>query len=483
MRSSDCFHRHELWLALSITMVLMGGCVRFGFGEDDLTPTETADSRVADSRVADSRVVDSGPVSDLNVDGPQILPDQTLDGPQAPPDQTIDAPQALPDQTIDAPQALPDQTIDAPQALPDQTIDAPQALPDQTIDAPQALPDQTIDAPQPAVEPLHTWSQRFGTIGLNKGYAIVVDASDNITITGRFYGTVNFGGKDLSATSDDLFLVSYTSTGAHRWSKSFNAYGASLTVDTLGNVTLVGSFLSGTGGVSFGGEAFYSSFSDAYVASFDSRGKYRWSRQLGGARNDRSQGVAADVNGNVTVTGDFYDTVDFGGGDLSTSGIYGDVFVASYDSSGAHRWSKRFGADGSTLGVGVAVDGDSNVNIIGTFDSNVNFGGSTLNSAGLTDVFVASYSSTGAHRWSKSFGSSAREYGRAIAVDASGNVTTSGSFSDTVSFGGSALTSAGGYDIFLASYNVDGAHRWSKSFGGTLVDSGKGLATNASGDV
>lgn len=76
------------------------------------------------------------------------------------------------------------------------------------------------------------------------------------------------------------------------------------------------------------------------------------------------------------------------------------------------------------------------------------------------------------------------DVGRAICTDASGNVYITGKISDdltgnTVSFGGTALVSAGDDDGFVAKFNSSGVHQWSIRFGGTsFTDIGYGIATD-----
>jgi hypothetical protein len=167
-------------------------------------------------------------------------------------------------------------------------------------------------------------------------------------------------------------------------------------------------------------------------------------------------GVAVDRSGNVVVTGYFEGTVDFGGGPLTSAG-FGDVFVASYSPAGAHRWSKRFGSSKSYgLGRGVAVDKSGNAVVTGDFEGTVGFGGAPLTSEGYSDIFVASFGPTGAHRWSRRLGDAGWEEGHDVAVDGSDNVVVTGHFGGTVDFGGGPLTSAGAGDIFVASYTRPG---------------------------
>ena len=57
------------------------------------------------------------------------------------------------------------------------------------------------------------------------------------------------------------------------------------------------------------------------------------------------------------------------------------------------------------------------------------------------------------HLWSKRFGDGDDQHARSVAVDASGNVIVTGYFYGTIDFGGGALTSAGGGDIFVAKFD------------------------------
>ena len=91
-----------------------------------------------------------------------------------------------------------------------------------------------------------------------------------------------------------------------------------------------------------------------------------------------------------------------------------------------------------------------NATITGEFQGTVSFGGAALVSAGGQDAFVVKLSGLdGSHLWSERFGGSSTDSGRSVAEDASGNAIVTGSFRDTVDFGGGALTSAGGADVFV----------------------------------
>ena len=89
----------------------------------------------------------------------------------------------------------------------------------------------------------------------------------------------------------------------------------------------------------------------------------------------------------------------------------------------------------------------------------------------------------GGYEWGQRFGGTDSDYGYSVAVDAIGNVLLTGGFTGGVDFGGGVLNSAGYYDIFVAKYDADGSHLWSKRFGGPSLDDGYALAVDATGNV
>ncbi|MEP7264818.1 MAG: SBBP repeat-containing protein [Bacteroidota bacterium] len=163
-----------------------------------------------------------------------------------------------------------------------------------------------------------------------------------------------------------------------------------------------------------------------------------WAKQLGGADYEYARAITVDANGNVYTTGEFRSTADFDPGSssynlTSASSCCGDVFISKLDASGNFVWAKQF-------------------------------------SGNSFDVAFA------------------------IAVDANGNVYTTGMFTDTTDFdpgpGVYNLISAGSDDIFVSKLDDSGNFVWAKRLGsatsaasGSSLDVGYGIAVDASGNV
>jgi PKD repeat protein len=326
----------------------------------------------------------------------------------------------------------------------------------------------------------HLWSKRLGYHSDDGATAIAVDANGDVLLAGFIGPDVDLGGGLLPWVSGfDIFVAKFAgSDGRHLWSKSFGSatheYPWSIAVDGAGNVLVTGEF---TGTVNFGGGGLTSAGDrDIFLVKLGGTdGRHLWSRRFGATMTDVGNAVAVDASGNVVVTGYYSGTVDFGGSPLVSAGGW-DVFVAKYGTDGNHLWSRRYGSTSTDQGTGIAIGAGGDVVVTGSFNGTVDFGGGPLSTPNAaSDVFVVAYTAAGAHHWSKSFG----DVGGSVSTDGNGNVTLTGSFQGTASFGGASLTSAGSLDIFVAQYRGDGEHLWSRRFGGTGSDRCQALASSA----
>ena len=277
---------------------------------------------------------------------------------------------------------------------------------------------------------------------------------------------------------------------AHAWSKKLLSSIRGMAVDGNGNIYITGGFITS---VNFGGSTLTSKYADMdiYLASFTPSGKHRWSKAFGSKGTDEGHDVAVDGNGNVTITGTFAANISFGGGKISDPGGKSDIFVASFTTHGKHRWSKGFGrSDTMTDETSIAADGAGNTYITGIFEVYINFGGGhpsfdLKSKAKFWDMFLASFDSGGKHRWSKIFAnpSTISVCSSDVVVDNSGNTYVTGWFSGSVSFGGTVITSSGSEDVHLASFTSAGTHRWSKKLGGKAHDRGAAVAVDNNASV
>jgi hypothetical protein len=129
------------------------------------------------------------------------------------------------------------------------------------------------------------------------------------------------------------------------------------------------------------------------------------------------------------------------------------------------------------------VDPAGNVIAVGGFAGTINFGGQNLVSLGGTDAWIAKFSPTGTHIFSRAGAGTNNQSLSGVSSDVFGNLTTTGFLSDSADFGGGALLSAGGQDIVVARYGPTGNHLWSKSYGAAGTEVGRAAASAATGEV
>jgi hypothetical protein len=320
-----------------------------------------------------------------------------------------------------------------------------------------------------------------------------VDSSSNVIIGGIFAGSLDFGCGLLTAVGEeDIFLVKLNSSGTCTWSKSFGIAGQTQTLDS---VAVDGAANVVVGGIAYGGVNFGGGATTGYfIAKFGPTGTFSWSDGFAASCDESIPMLAVDGDANVILAGCFVGSVNFGGGDLTN--VHGSAFVAKFDASGGYLWANQYGngAESGAFASDVAVDGCGNIFVTGNFGGlagnpgTINFGTGALTGSNPNAeyAFLAKLDPTGAGVWSEQFDSttSVDALGAgSIAVDGAGGPITTYGLNGSVSFGGSTLTSTSGGSVAIASFNADGAYRWSYSGGppstaGSNAGDPNGIAAN-----
>ena len=170
------------------------------------------------------------------------------------------------------------------------------------------------------------------------------------------------------------------------------------------------------------------------------------------------------------------------------------VCTASFAQPGL-VWARQMGGTSHEEGISTAVDASGNVfttgHFVGTADFDPGPGTLSFTSAGSSDIFVSKLDALGNFVWAKQLGGITNDQGFALAVDPSGNVLTTGSFSGTVDFdpgsGTFNLTAIGLSDIFVSKLDDQGNFVWAKQMGGNPIpstyDEGRSIAVDPSGNV
>lgn len=223
-----------------------------------------------------------------------------------------------------------------------------------------------------------------------QGKRIAVDQWGNVYRQVNLSGTVDLDpGPAIynlsSAGSTDVAVVKLDSSGAFVWAKRFGGTGSencrSIAVDSNGFVYTTGlykgtvDFDPGSGSYPLTASLTEDNF---YVSKLDSGGNFVWARGVT-TGSVTTTDIAIDDIGNVYLTGDFSDTVDFDPGPgqtWETNSTFAAGFLLKLDNGGNFVWVRKFASspynNGGVLPSSVAVS-SSRVAIGGSFSDTVDF--------------------------------------------------------------------------------------------------------------
>ncbi len=224
-----------------------------------------------------------------------------------------------------------------------------------------------------------------------------------------------------------------------------------------------------------------------------------WAKKAGGTNEDQGTAVATDASGNVYYLGNFYShSIVIGTTTLQNQPYqafnYGsEMFLAKYDSCGTFKWAKQAGGKSDVYGADLAVDAAGNIYVTGYFQTDTAFFGSTyLLQSSYQDAFLVKYRPNGTMIWAKSASGNDQDQGRAITVDALGDVYITGTFASTsITFGSSSIINGtnDGYttDGFIAKFDTSGANIWVRGNTSNSATSGHvtpfAVGSDATGNV
>lgn len=215
-----------------------------------------------------------------------------------------------------------------------------------------------------------------------------------------------------------------------------------------------------------------------------------YSTYLGGSGGDEGIGIAVDAAGDAFVAGSTA-SVNFPktGGQASLGGGK-DIFVAKLNPSGtAFLYSVFLGGGNLDRATSIAIDTSGNAYLSGyttSTDFPTTSGSFQGSNAGNTDAFLTKLDPTGNSLvYSTYLGGSAIDYGRAVAVDASGDAFITGSTQSTnfPTVNPLQVGLDGGSDAFVAEFDPTGASLlYSTYLGGSGADEALAIALDGSGN-
>lgn len=341
--------------------------------------------------------------------------------------------------------------------------------------------------------PVVAWSAHFSGDQDEVAESVAFDAAGDVIVAGRVNGAVDFGGScgvKGATGSHGMFLTKLDKTDGHCvWVKYYsgytelvNKYGdqgkrLNLAIDPAsGDILLAGGAINpnfGQGPIATFGEV------DAFVVRLASDGTHKKSRtffgEMSGADGaQHASYVALDRCGDIFITGSFTRSLTIGNDPFTVADVPNDaglneadkpdVFVAKLRGDTLEPlWAKAFGEAGDQQSFFVGADDLGNVLIAGRLgdddlSTGIDFGGGKLVGPGpkpgegyYLDLFALKLDPTGAHVWSRRWGTNGLEVLYSGAVGGGQLAITGLANSAPLDFGdGAQAINSDYFDGFLA---------------------------------
>ena len=319
--------------------------------------------------------------------------------------------------------------------------------------------------PTPAGAQNIQWLRQFGTDVWSVEANAVAASGSGIYVAGYTQGV--FPGQTSPAANEmEVFVARYDALGNQIWVRQFGSTAAAQDQATGVAADATGVYVVGWVNGTLPQQTRVGN-TDAFIRKYDVNGTELWTRQFGTTSIDEALAVAVNATG-VYVVGDVQCCGAALPGFPSTGG--GDAFVRKYDPNGNELWTRQFGSVDAEYARGVALDAT------GIYIAGDTTGELAQPSQG-GDAFLRKYDVSGNVVWTRQFGSPGADFGRAVAVDASG-VYIAGDASQA--FPGQ--TKIGGiWDAFVAKFDLNGTQQWARQFGTAFEDHAYGVAVGSAG--
>jgi hypothetical protein len=265
---------------------------------------------------------------------------------------------------------------------------------------------------------------------------VVYGTDGSSYVVGR--GTVSVDGQAIRGDGD-LVVAKYDSAGNQIWTRvlgaSSDAEGASIAVDSNGDIVVAGSVTGNLGDTTDVGGT------DSLVVKFDQDGEEQWLQRFGASADDQANAVTIGSDGTIYVAGETQSS-------LAGNGYVGgtDAYVRAIDSDGNTLYTRALdAASGEESARAVTLASDGGLLVASEVDGNA-----------VLTKYAAGDDGTGAADWTLDLGALGSGWIGEIAVDSVGDIYLAGAADSGFAPGTVVNANAGNRDAMLTKINTNG---------------------------
>jgi len=277
------------------------------------------------------------------------------------------------------------------------------------------------------------WEQTYGGNADDQAFSVIP------TLDGG-YAVLGFA-ESNSSTGTDVVLVKTDEAGNEQWSNTYGGVGDDkgfeIVQDASGNYAIVGQTNS-----------FGNGEEDVLLIKVDTRGRELWSKNYGGAFNDRGFSLTLAKDGGYILTGRTKQEEDGGT----------NVYLIRTDTDGNLLWEQNFGGEDIDIGEAVIETAEGNIVIVGQNRSSA-LPNPLSPLSKSSDVYFIKTNAFGEILIEKTYGNIEQDIAYDVVETREGNFALTG-----------VTTNAG--DVYLLMLDNDGTELWSKSYGGIFNEIG-----------
>jgi hypothetical protein len=277
------------------------------------------------------------------------------------------------------------------------------------------------------------WTRNYGGADYDWGHS-VQQTSDG--------GYIVAGFTAFFMTNCDLYLIKTNVSGDTLWTRNYGGVddeeGYSVKQTSDGGYIIAGYTAS------------FGNWYQVYLVKTNAFGDTLWTRNYGGAGDDRGYSVQQTTDGGYIVAG--Y-TDSFGNGS--------QVYLIKTNASGDTLWTRVYGGGSwSDWGESVQQTSDGGYIIAGEYDY-----------AGDAQIYLIKTNASGDTLWTKTYGGADGELGYSVQQTSDGGYIVSGLTCSFIS----------NDQVYLVKTDASGDTLWTKSYGGTGIDDGYSVQQTTDG--